>query len=268
MINEQDLPATLKKLGLSEKEALIYASLITLGGAFPSQIAEQAKLNRTTVYKILVGLSIKGLVNEIKKKNKIFYQVEKPDKLIRYVKSQAALAHDRIEQAERLIPDFEGLYSAFVDKPKILYFEGIDGILSIYEDQISTTKKYEMLAFSNASELENVFPKKFFENYRRTKEKIGITTRGIIPDTEKDQTFVSRLYDGFKKEVVPEARYVPATEFSFKGEITIYADNKVSIVNLNQEHLTGLIIEDATIHKMMRMIFELSWKGIESPKKI
>jgi sugar-specific transcriptional regulator TrmB len=251
-------------VGLSEKEALIYASLITLGGAFPSQIAQQAKLNRTTVYKILLGLSIKGLVNEIKKKNKIFYQVEKPEKLLRYVKSQATLAHDRIEKVEKLIPDFEGLFAAFIDKPKIRYFEGLEGILSIYEDQISGTKKYEMLAFSNASELENVFPAKFFENYRRTKEKIGITTRGIIPNTKEDKTFVPRLYEGFKKEVIPQTKYVPASQFSFKGEIVIYADKKVSIVNLNKERLTGLIIEDETIHNMMRMIFELSWEGIKS----
>ena len=263
MINEHDLPTTLEKVGLSEKEALIYASLITLGGAFPSQIAEHAKLNRTTVYKILLGLSVKGLVNEIKKKNKIFYQVEKPEKLLRYAKSQVTLAQDRVEKTEKLIPDFEGLYSAFTNKPKILYFEGLDGILSIYEDQVSGTKKYEMLAFSNASELENIFPAKFFENYRRSKEKIGITTRGIIPDTEKDKTFVPRLYEGFKSEIIPKAKYVPAAEFSFKGEITIYSDNKVSIVNLNKEQLTGLIIEDETIHNMMKMIFELSWKGIK-----
>ena len=263
MINEHDLPATLEKVGLSEKEALIYASLITLGGAFPTQIAEHAKLNRTTVYKILLGLSIKGLVNEIKKKNKIFYQVEKPEKLLRYAKSQVTLAQDRVEKTEKLIPDFEGLYSAFINKPKILYFEGLDGILSIYEDQIIGTKKYEMLAFSNASELENIFPAKFFENYRHSKEKIGITTRGIIPDTEKDKTFTSRLYEGYKEEVIPKAKYVPAIEFSFKGEITIYSDKKVSIVNLNMEQLTGLIIEDETIHKMMKMIFELSWKGIK-----
>src|SRR3989344_9040306 len=100
MINNADLPATLEKIGLSEKEALIYASLITLGGAFPSKIAEHAKLNRTSVYKILVDLSVKGLVSEIKKRNKIFYQVEKPDKLLRYAKSQVTLAHDRVEKAE------------------------------------------------------------------------------------------------------------------------------------------------------------------------
>jgi len=124
-----------------------------------------------------------------------------------------------------------------------------------------TTKKYEMVAFANANELENVFPEKFFENYRRTKEKIGITTRGIITDSEKNSTFIDRMYAGYKKEIIPEARIVPAAEFPFKGELTIYRGNRVSIANLNKEHLTGLIIEDETIYNMMRMIFELSWKG-------
>ncbi len=262
MINKADLPATLEKAGLSEKEALVYSSLITLGGAFPSQIAEHSKLNRTTVYKILVGLSVKGLVNEIEKKNKIFYQVEKPEKLLRYMKSQVTLAHDRVEKVEQLLPDFEALYASLTNKPKILYFEGIDGVVSIYEDMITNQRKYEMLAFSNASEIANVLPNKFFENFRHSKEQIGITTRGIIPDTDKDKEYVPHYFKGYKKEVVPKVKFVPAKGFSFKGEITIYGNNKVAIVNLNKEHLTGLIIEDETIHNMMRMIFELSWRGV------
>jgi sugar-specific transcriptional regulator TrmB len=262
MLNNTDLPASLEKIGLSDKEARVYSSLIILGGAFPSHIAEHAKLNRTTVYKILLGLSVKGLVNEIKKKNKIFYQVERPEKLLRYAKSQVALAHDRVEKAERLIPDFEGLYANFANKPKISYFEGIDGLTDIYEDMISGQKKYEMLAFSNASEFASVLPEKFFENFRRTKERLGITTRGIIPDTDKDRGYVPHYFAGYKKDIIPEVRFVPAEEFSFKGEITVYGNNKVAIVNLNKEYLTGLIIEDETIHNMMKMIFELSWKSI------
>lgn len=261
MQNDPELAASLEKIGLSEKEALVYASLMTLGGAFPTQIAEHAKLNRTSVYKILLDLSIKGLVNEIEKRNKIFYQVESPEKLLRYAKSQVTLANDRVEKAERLIPDFEALYASFTNKPKIKYFEGIDGLVTIYDDMITNQKKYEMLAFSNASEFGRVLPAKFFENFRRTKEKIGITTRGIIPDTESDRTYNERYFTGYKEEIVPKIKYVPADQFPFKGEITIYGKNKVAIVNLNKEFLTGLIIEDETIHNMMRLIFELSWKG-------
>lgn len=260
-MNIDNLPSTFEKIGLSQKEALVYSTLIKLGGAYPSKIAEDTKLNRSTVYKILLDLSVKGLVNEIKKKNKIYYQTEKPSKLLRYAKDQVTLANDQLETVQKVIPDLEGIYSLFSNKPKISYFEGIDGILSIYEDHIATTEKYEMVAFANATELENVFPEKFFDNYRRTKEKIGITTRGIITDSEKNATFIERMYAGYKKEIVPKTKLIPSSEFPFKGELTIYRNNRVSIVNLNKEHLTGLIIEDETIYNMMRMIFELSWKG-------
>jgi HTH-type transcriptional regulator, sugar sensing transcriptional regulator len=261
-MNESML-SKINKAGLSDKEARVYAALAELGGAFPSKIAEVTKLNRSTTYKLLLDLSVKGLVNEIKKKNKLFYQIEKPENLIRYAKGQVTIANDNLEGAQKLIPELEGLYSAFNTKPKITYYEGIEGILSIYTDHISVKKKYEMVAIAYATELEIVLPEKFFENYRRTKERIGITTRGIITDSVMNSTFVDRLYAGYKKEIIPEVRLVPAGKFPFKGEVTLYGVNKVSIVNFNKEHRTGLIIEDETIYNMMRTIFELAWKGAE-----
>ena len=257
------LPNTFEKAGLSNKEAAVYTCLLSLGGAFPSTIAAETKLNRTTVYKILLDLSIKGLVNEIKKKNKIFYQIEKPKQLLRYAKDQVTIATDNLERMQKIIPDIEGIFSLLQNKPKITYFEGLDDILSIYDDHVNTKEPYEMAALANANQLEEVFPKKWFENYRRTKEKIGITTRGIVNKTELNQTFTDRMYKGYKKEIIPKMRFISDLQFPFKGEITIYKGNKVSIVNLTKEQLTGVVIEDQTIHNMMRTMFELSWVGLE-----
>jgi sugar-specific transcriptional regulator TrmB len=259
---QEQLPETFEKAGLSPKEAKIYSCLLTLGGAFPSKIAEETKLNRSTVYKVLLDLSVKGLVNEIKKKNKIYYQIEKPKQLLRYAKERVTIASDDLERMQKILPDIEGLYSLLQNKPKITYFEGLDEILSIYEDHINTKEPYEMTAIANTNELENVFPKKFFENYRRTKEKIGITTRGIITNSEQSNTFIQRMYAGYKKEIVPVMRYVSDLQFPFKGEVTIYKNNKVSIVNLSREQLTGVVIEDQTIYNMIRTMFELSWIGL------
>ena len=261
-MDKNDLSGTFEKIGLSEKESIVYSCLLTLGGAFPSKIAEETKLNRSTVYKILLDLSIKGLVNEIKKRNKAYYQLERPEKLVRYVKGQVNIANDNLEKAQKLLPDIEGLYSLITHKPKISYFEGKEGLMSIYEDMVDNQKKYEMLAISNISEFEKIFPKNFFKDFRRSKERIGITTRGIVPDTEADTTFTERLYEGYKKEVIPKIKIIPASQFPFKGEVTIYGESKVAIVNLNKEFLTGIIIEDKTIHNIMKMTFELSWKGI------
>ena len=81
-IKDMTLLKKLEKVGLSDKESLIYASLLELGGAYPSKIAEYTGLNRSTVYMILLQMSVKGIVNEIEKKNKQFYQIEKPSKLV------------------------------------------------------------------------------------------------------------------------------------------------------------------------------------------
>ncbi len=250
----------LQKSGLSDKEALVYLALLELGGAYPSKIATYTSLNRSTVYMVLLNLSVRGLVNEIEKKNKLFYQIENPKKLVRYTKSKLSMIQDEIENAERILPDIEGLFSN-IDKPKITYYEGIEGIKNIYESHINVSKPYEMLAWANASGLESVLPAEFFIHYRRTKEQKGITTRGIIPDKESDRSFTDRTYEGFKNEIIPIMRFISQNKFPYNAEVTIYGDKSVSIVNLGKEKLTGVIIEDETIHGLMKMIFELSWSS-------
>ncbi len=260
-IKNYSLVEKLIKSGFTDKEAKIYVSVLELGGAYPSKVAEYAEINRSTTYHVLTTLSIRGLVSEIEKKSKIFYQIEKPDKVIRYTEGRIRRAEEESDQMKSILPDIEGLFGALGTRPKVAYYENTEGMMAIYEDMIATDKKYEMLAWSNASELEKVFPTKFFENFRRSKEKIGITTKGIIPDTEENREYNAKFFSGYKKEVVPEIKYVKKEKFPFKGEITIYGENKIAIINLNKEFLTGTIIEDETIHNMMKMIFDLSWNS-------
>ncbi len=261
-IQHENLLKKLEKSGLSDKESLVYMALLELGGAYPSKVAEYTGLNRSTVYMILLQMSVKGLVNEIEKRNKQFYQIESPTRLVRNVKDKMSLIQDEIESAQRILPDIEGLFSV-ADKPKITYFEGIEGIKNIYESHTYVSKPYEMLAWANASSLESILPQEFFIKYRKTKEQKGITTRGIIPDKESDRTFTERVYEGYKKEIIPIMKFISASSFPYNAEVTIYGDKKVSIVNLGKEKLTGVIIEDETIHGLMKMIFELSWNGVE-----
>lgn len=263
-MNNNDLSNIFSKIGISNKEASVYITLLKLGGAYPSKIAEETKINRSTVYKILLDLSIKGLVNEIERKNKIYYQVESPNKLLKFAKKQVDLANGQLKNINKIMPDLDGIHAMFLNKPKIFYFEGLSGILSIYEDHITTTKKYKMLAFANATELENILPKQFFAYYIKTKNKLKITTRGIITGSEKNNTFIERMYASYNKDMIPKTKIVPTGNFSFKGELTIYKENRISIVNLNKQHLTGIIIEDEAIFNMMTMLFELSWNGAEN----
>ncbi len=252
----------LNRFGLSDKSAKVYAVLLDLGGAYPSRIAESAHLNRTTVYKILIDLSIKGLINEINKNGKVFYQVERPSQLIKYAKNRRDTADEQYERIKNLMPEIEGLYSLTPNKPKIRYFEDSSSVASIFEDQVDVKKPYEMVGFANIERLEKFLKPSFIKWYIKEKERKGITTRGILPDTKLNRTYNERVYKVINKKFqLNNIRYIPKEEFPFNGEITIYGENKMSIINFIDEQAVGIIIEDKAIHDMMVRIFELSWKG-------
>lgn len=166
-----------------------------------------------------------------------------------------------MEHAKKIIPEIEGLYSLIPNKPSIRFFEGKEGIVSIYEDHISTDKKYEMLAFSNTAEVIKFLSPKFLNNYVRRKEKIGIITRGITPNTDIDRRYKQIVYKGISKKFWPQLYYLGQNFFFYKVELTIYSDNKVSLLKLEENRPIGIIIEDKSFHDTMRMIFELSWEG-------
>ncbi|MBD3252027.1 hypothetical protein GF380_06310 [Candidatus Uhrbacteria bacterium] len=260
----QTLVGQIRSLGLNKHEAAIYVALLELGGGFPSKIAEVAKRNRTTTYATLTDLAVKGLVIELQRRNKIYYQIEKPDKLLRYVKQRVRIATDAVEKAERVLPEIEGLFNLSPQKPRIRYFEGFPEVLQVHEDHMTPTKKYEMLAWTNGKEIGKWLPAALVKQYLARKIKLGVTTRVILPDTPKDRTFNETYYKRMPKNLWPVRRYAVQVPFESSCEITIYGTNKVSVLNFSQDHPVGIIIEDQVIHDMLTMMFELSWKGSKS----
>lgn len=257
----QNILSSISNVGLTDKEALVYTVLASLGGAFPSRIAEETKLNRSTTYKILLDLSVKGLVNEIKKKNKLYYQIDRPQKLIRYAKDRVEMAKDQLEKAEKALPELEGIFSFVANKPKVLFFEGPDTIQNVCNDMVAGEGNYEMLAFSNAAKFQNSLPQKKLREFVSQKARLKITTRAVIPDTVDGRVYSETVFGGLDKKSWPVMRFVPADVFFFDAELTLYGKNKISITKLSNDNPIGVIIEDDVIYQMMKMIFELAWRS-------
>jgi|ETNmetMinimDraft_30_1059905.scaffolds.fasta_scaffold40246_1 sugar-specific transcriptional regulator TrmB len=257
----------LEKSGLTEKESAIYSALLTSGGAFPSTIASQTKLNRTTVYHTLDTLAVKGLVTELEKKKKLYYQVEHPRNMKRYAETQITRAKRQLEYSETLLPKLEGLFKNAENKPVVHFFEGIEGVLRVYESHVEVKQPYEMLAWSNTENLMEFLSEDFRNKYIKKKERIGITTRAIFPDSDLDKNYNEEIYKGVSKKVWIKFKNISKNLYPYKSDITIFGDNKVSIINFEDNQLSGTIIEDSTIYNMMKMIFELSWQGADVKSK-
>ncbi len=258
-VKNQILIKKLEKTGFTDKEALVYVSLLELGGAFPSKIAEYTDLKRATVYFVLTALSVRGLVNEIERKNKLFYQIEKPEKILRYAQNKVSESENSLEKTKTLIPEITHLFELLKDHSKVTYYEGLDGLLSMYEDMISIKKPYEMLAFSKASELIPLVPDKFIKNYAKKKIELGITTKIFIPDTPENRKHLPIYPENTPKKFYPVIKYIAPEKFVFNGEIVIYGDSKIAITNFGENKLTGVIMEDKALNGMMRVIFDLTW---------
>ena len=73
------------EIGLSEKEAEVYLSLLEGDSYSILVLSKKTKINRTTIYSVIKSLSEKGLVSETTINTKTNYHAESPDRLESFV---------------------------------------------------------------------------------------------------------------------------------------------------------------------------------------
>ncbi len=245
------LISDLEELGLTEEEAKVYLAVLELGGSYVSVIAKKAGVHRVGCYHTLGNLVKKGVVSTFTKNNIKYFAVESPRILVNQTE-------ERFNKAQKLLPELLSITNALAYKPKIQYYEGMQGIKNIFEDTLSA--KEELLGYTNLTDLPKVIPEDYLRDYAKRKIDQGIKTRMLSPISKEALAYLKHYYPkGFDHNLV-EIFFVNPKEFMFEYEINIY-ENRVSIVSLNPDELMGLIIESPVYAKTQRSIFNLAWLG-------
>ena len=239
MINE----IILTHLGLSSKEAKLYLASLEAGTASAQTIAQKAQIKRTTAYSVLETLAEKGFVLKTQKNGIIKFIAESPrsvsEKLKAYQKS-----------FENNLPEMEAIYNKKQIKPKILFFEGREGLLKVYEDTLKE-KPQEILEF-NTSEIFKAFDT-FHLDYVEERIKRNIHAQRIAP---RDKLYLEHAKSDEKE--LSETKLVKDLDIPI--EINIYND-KVAFVSYTDK--IGLIIESEGIAKSMKKIYQLLWDKLD-----
>ncbi|XLQ20592.1 MAG: TrmB family transcriptional regulator [Candidatus Moraniibacteriota bacterium] len=239
----------LEKLNLSEKEARLYLSLLELGEVNLQRISEKSKIKRTTVYDILDSLKEKGLVSLTKKGKRIYYYAENP-------KVIETIFKEKINILEGILPELLSVANLIDRKPKIQFFEGIEGIKNIYRDTLEY-KNQEILAWASPEAIEYFDIEYLWKEYVPQRLKNKIWTRSFAPNTDGMQHV--KEYD--EKHL----RQMKLIDFEdnlfFEVEINLYAGHKIGIMSFKEEF--GLIIESKKIYNTLKAIFELQWKSVK-----
>lgn len=248
------LVTDLEDMGLSHEEAKVYLALLELGSSYASMIAKKAGVNRVACYHTLDNLIKKGFITSFQKNKIKWFTVENPQILVNKQK-------EKLNRAEQLLPELLSITNALAYKPKIHYYEGLEGIKNIFEDTL--TAKGELLGYTNLSDLPKVLPEEFIKEYAARKVKKRLKTRMLSPTSENALEYLNHYYPkDFDRNLV-EILFVNRKEFMFEYEINIYG-NKVAIISLNPDELIGLIIESPVYAKTQKAIFNLAWLGATS----
>jgi len=228
-------------IGFSDKESKVYIALLSLGESPVSKIAEESKINRVTCYDILELLSKKNYVTSILK-NRIFnFLATDPEIILQNTKQ-------RLGEFQSIIPSLHNIMQ-ISNKPKIRYFDGLEGIKTVYKYTLES--KTEILNYSNSIAIREYWPG-YDEEYVKKRIEKKIFLRGIIPDDS-----VGRKVKKEDPYCYREFRTVSQFEFEFTNEINIY-DNKLTITSFDK-NLFGIIIESDAIAKTQRDIFKMAF---------
>ncbi len=233
-------------LGIEEQEALVYVALLELGEATIQQIAQKSGVKRTSIYNFLPTMREKGLIIQSKKHGGRMYEAINPKQLVDIGKS-------RLLEIETVIPELSALYKGSVDKPKVSYFEGIDGIKDAYTDMLET--KQPIVSYEDIEYLKKMLPKNYYDYLPAERAKRNIPLRTISKDSSEARKFTED-----DQKLIRQTKFI-ATEHSFKTEINIYG-NKALMISFREDRPFATIIEDADIINTLRTSWNELWERL------
>ena len=244
--------AILKKLGLPEKEASLYITLLELGPSLASTLQRKSGYPRTTIYTLLESLKKKGIISNVIQNKTTFFSALDPEILLDQSQKKVAQAQAIKNELEDILPDLKNIQSTYAtNKPKVYFFGGVEGIKSIYEDTLN--EKENMLIFVTIESLPKELNDFLRKEYVQKRLKKKIKTRAIVSHSPS-----AHRYKELDKISLRESVILPQDTFPFESEICLYGKDKVAIISFKDD-LVGIKIENEALHNTLKAVFCALW---------
>ena len=234
----------IKNLNLTEHQAAVYLAALELGQAPMQDLARKSGVKRTTIYKFIDELRERGLILETRHHKRNFYSGVAPEQLVE-------LQKNHLVELEDLMPELKAVQNRAKNKPKVMFYEGLEAIKEMYTDTLK--EKKPIVALSDFSNTDQALGK-FIENYPDERARKNITLQWIIPDTPEAREFTKRDYG-----LLRETKFLPNAHF--KIDLNIYG-NKVSLVKAGFPHPFAVLIEDPDVAETFREAWKQLWERL------
>ncbi len=243
--------ADLQSLGLQDKQATIYMSLLELGPATVLEISRHSRIKRSTVYVILDELQYKKLVREIANGHTTLFYAEHPAVIGNQLEAQ-------VSAFQNIQPLLVDLYNKETSKPNVKFYSGKEEVESIY---ISIMEQHTHVDFFG-TDLEG-----FAQAHPSVFEKVD----DFIHDGKH---FVREIYTHnpfniryAKKNYHPRFHRIRIIDrqYSFFGDNALYGN---SLLITSPSENFAVAIESKDVFRTFRTLFGVAWSVSRPPRDI
>lgn len=242
----------LMELGFSHVEAETYWALLNLETVSIRKVSERSGINRGTTYDAIKRLIAVGLANARRSGSREYFSAESPEKIYDIIRDRRKELWETQQKAKEYIPSLMAKKARPTGRPLVRYYEDDEGIVAILKDVLQTCGQMDQPLYHAYSSrplrqyLYRSFPE-FTE--RRIKEGIAVKViavgEGGDPAAESERKWLGE-----------------PTEQSTSSYVLIY-DNKVANISISDDNTPyGVVVEDAGVAAMQRLLFERLWSII------
>jgi sugar-specific transcriptional regulator TrmB len=249
----EHIKQSLIESGFNEKESVLYLAALELEESGMTELSKKAGLKRSTAYIIFESLQKRGLLGSVETSSGTKIHAVSPDVIASKLRGQ-------LDQFTEILPEIKALTHKTNRRPKITYFEGIDGYITACEDSLKNPQIIQR-QIGSLSEIHKTMTRDYDLNtFLPTRIKQNIYLRALYFEEPELESFVDRDH---KKEL-REIRYIPA-KYHHKTFTMIY-ENKV-VVATTRENLITVVIESEDIAESERQKFDFIWDMVGKHKK-
>ncbi len=240
----EKIEKTLEGIGLNEHEAKIYLTLLRHGQSIVSDISKNSGVKRATVYQYIDGLTAQDIIRKTVKGKRIVYYPEDPQKLI-------SIMEKKQKKIKQVFPDLEKLYVNSSSKPVVRFYEGKDGLRSVYREMTQTYKT--LWSVFSADRYFKVFTEKDGIEFSENIYQNGGQLKDLVQDTPLGREYVREKWGG----ETSVSRLLPK-DFDFSVDLLVSGDN---VAMISFDSLVAVIIENKGIAELQMNFLKFIWKS-------
>lgn len=256
----EEIIQQLKKLGLGDYEALIYATLLSSSPASATFIAKKCNLSRSSVYTTLNSLIAKGLVGATYKNDVKQFIAQDHSTLEQLLKKEKGNLDEKFKILELLRDSFQFFSKSNLNIPQVIFFEGQEGLKKIYLSMMRQAQTKSVLyllrdEFVWQPEWKFIFEQDWHERVKKLKIEKNINTKLLINNSKTENAHIKF----YKSKRALEYRFLPSKNSIKQFAIYIIGDI-VSILSMEKNNLVGIKITNQHFADNFKNIFETLWQ--------